>query len=400
MGTQTQTKLWSRNFIFIILINFFVFMNHIMTLTTFPFFIQKLGGSDSLAGTAALLFSLVAVVCRPFIGWMLDSGKRRAILVVGLCGMALMPFGFVFVPLMAAVLVLRMIHGAALSFSNTATATIASDIIPGGRFAEGMGFFGTATALASAGAPALALALMNWFGFTALYVTAGCMVLLALGLFLSMRIPSVPEQKKPLSPAALFDKNALPASAVTVVFMLTFGALENFLAKFAAENGLPSGALYFLVMAVMLFLTRITVGKVADSKGEGPFVYTCNACMFVSFMLLAFVPGKAAFFVSAVLSGYAFGGLEPALQSMAVHSAPVQKRGSANSTFLCAYDIGWGLGGGLAGWLIDGTGYPHMWAVIACANSVSVLLYVCWGRNHPSSFSYARRHPAVQKAGL
>ena len=38
---------------------------------------------------------------------------------------------------------------------------------------------------------------------------------------------------------------------------------------------------------------------------------------------------------------------------MAVSIAPPQRRGAANSTFLCAYDMGIGLGGGIAGVLID-----------------------------------------------
>ena len=46
--------------------------------------------------------------------------------------------------------VCRMVHGASLAFSNTSTATIATDIIPKPRFAEGMGMFGLATALATA----------------------------------------------------------------------------------------------------------------------------------------------------------------------------------------------------------------------------------------------------------
>ena len=45
-------------------------------------------------------------------------------------------------------------------------------------------------------------------------------------------------EKKPLSVKGLFDKNAVPASLTAVVFMFTYGALENFAAKFAAEKGL------------------------------------------------------------------------------------------------------------------------------------------------------------------
>lgn len=91
-----KPRLWTRSFVLIIVINFLVFMNHIMLLSTFPFYIESLGGSEALAGLAATLFSLVAVLCRPFVGWMLDNGKRRAILLAGLVGMLLMPLGYMF----------------------------------------------------------------------------------------------------------------------------------------------------------------------------------------------------------------------------------------------------------------------------------------------------------------
>ena len=70
-----------------------------------------------------------------------------------------------------------------------------------------------------------------------------------------------------------------------------------------------------------------------------------------------------------------------------MHSAAPSERGSANSTFLCAYDIGIGLGGGIAGVLISGLGYEQMFVILSAANIVSVLLYILWGRNDPSSIS-------------
>ena len=123
-----------------------------------------------------------------------------------------------------------------------------------------------------------------------------------------------------LSPLAL-QALGLPATATMLVFMLTFGALENFVAIFAAENSLPSGSIYFIVMSVMLLVVRITLGKLVDQRGEAIFVYTCNAAMLVAFLLLALVPNTATYILSAVLAGYAFGGLEPSLQSMAVHTS-------------------------------------------------------------------------------
>ena len=384
--TQQQPKLWTRDLVLIILVNLCVFTNHIMSLSTFPFYIQDLGGSEALSGACAALFSLVAVLVRPFVGWWLDNGARRAVLIIGLLGLALAPAGYVAVPMLSVALVFRMVHGAALSFSNSTTATVASDVICKPRFAEGMGFFGMATALASAIAPALGLELMG-FGFNVLYGAAALIAILALVLFSFIRSPKPQVERRPLSLRALVNRDSLPATLTMLVFMFTFGALENFVAIYASANDLPSASVFFLIMAVMLLLVRVFLGRLVDEKGEAVFVYTGNAAMIVALLLLAFAPSAATFYLAAALAGYGFGGLEPALQSMAVHTATNETRGSANSTFLCGYDIGYGLGGGVAGVLITAVGYSRTWAIVSLACVASIAIYFFWARHSDTSFS-------------
>lgn len=394
MRKEKQTvKLWTKDFVFIIIINFLVFLNHLMVLSTFPFFVEYLGYSDSMSGACATVFSLIGVLCRPFVGWMLDNGKRRIILLIGICGMALMPMGYLLVYTAVTSIVLavlfRMVHGIALACSNTSTSTVATDMIPKARFSEGMGMFGMATALATACAPAIGEVLMAK-GFHVLFLVAAGIMFFSVILFLFLKTPKIEMEKKPLRVKNLIDKDALPASTVALIFLLTYGVLENYALKFASveERITLSGGLFFTIMAIMLFLTRITIGKLADKRGELIFVYSCNICMFAALLLLAFVPNNITFIISAALSGYAFGGLEPALQAMAVSIAPPQRRGAANSTFLCAYDIGIGVGGGLAGVLIDHVGYAKMFVIIAFANVISILIYMLWGQKHPSSITY------------
>lgn len=382
-----EPKLWTRELVLIILVNLCVFTNHIMSLSTFPFYIQSLGGTEAVAGICAAAFSFVAVIIRPFVGWWLDNGVRRAALIAGLVLMGLAPLGYVFVPVLSVAIVVRMLHGVGLSFSNSTTATVASDVICRPRFAEGMGYFGMATALASAIAPALGLSLMESFGFNALYAVAAAIAGLGLVLFAFVRAPKVDVPKKKLDLRTIINRDSLPATVTMLVFMFTFGALENFVAIFAAESSLPSGSIYFLVMSGMLLLVRITLGKLVDQRGEAFFVYSCNAAMLVAFLLLAFVPNAVTYILSAVLAGYAFGGLEPSLQSMAVHTSTEETRGSANSTFLCGYDIGYGLGGGIAGSLITGLGYSAMWSIVSLACVLSVIVYVMWARHSDTSFS-------------
>lgn len=91
---KAPCKLWTRDLVLIILVNLCVFTNHIMSLSTFPFYIQSLGGTEALAGMCAAFFCLVAVVVRPFVGWWLDNGARRVVLVVGLILLALAPVGY------------------------------------------------------------------------------------------------------------------------------------------------------------------------------------------------------------------------------------------------------------------------------------------------------------------
>lgn len=384
---KPATKLWTRDLVLIILVNLCVFTNHIMSLSTFPFYIQSLGGSEAIAGICAAAFAFVAVIIRPFVGWWLDNGVRKVALVVGLLLLGAAPLGYVFVPVLSMSIAFRMLHGIGLSFSNSTTATVASDVICRPRFAEGMGYFGMATALASAIAPALGLSLMEGFGFGTLYAVAAGIAGLGLVLFAFVRTRKVNVPRKKLDLRTIINRDSLPATATMLVFMLTFGALENFVAIFAAENSLPSGSIYFIVMSAMLLVVRVTLGKLVDQRGEAIFVYTCNAAMLVAFLLLALVPNTATYILSAALAGYAFGGLEPSLQSMAVHTSTDETRGSANSTFLCGYDIGYGLGGGLAGSLITAMGYSSMWAIVSLACVASVLIYVAWARHSDTSFS-------------
>ena len=216
---------------------------------------------------------------------MLDNGKRKAILIVGLCGMMLMPIGYLVLGTLFLAFVCRMVHGASLAFSNTSTATIATDIIPRPRFAEGMGMFGMATAMATAVAPAVGLALMEKMGFGMLFLFGAVSIAIALVLFLMLKTPKIEVQKKTLNIKGFLDRDAIPASLTALIFMFTYGALENFAAKFAVEQNLPSGGIFFAIMAVTVLIMRLTAGKVTDQHGESIFAYSCNIAMFAAFLL-------------------------------------------------------------------------------------------------------------------
>lgn len=385
---SAQAKLWNKDFVLVIVTNFLLFMNHLMILSTFPFYVDRLGGNEALAGLAAASFSIMAVILRPIIGWMLNNGVRKKLLLIGLILMGLMPIGYMLVSVFFLAFLFRTVHGAGLSLANTSMATVATDLVPKARFAEGMGMFGMATALATAAGPALGLALMNKAGYSVLFIFSAAAIGIAIVLLFLVDAPDIEVEPQPFELRTLLDKNALPASITAMIFLFSYAAFENFTAKFADTFGLPSGGYFFAISAAVVFLTRMLVGKQTDRHGEEIFVYICNVSMLVALLLLGLIPCVATYFTAAVFVGFGFGGFEPALQAMAVAIAPPERRGSANSTFLCAYDIGLGLGGGVSGFLINGVGYQKMFLCMIVFNVLSVIVYILIGRNHPSSFRF------------
>ena len=74
---EKSEKLWSRNFVLIIVINFLVFMNHIMLLSTFPFYIEGLGGG--IAGwliTAAGYENMFLVLSAAYFSISVSAARR------------------------------------------------------------------------------------------------------------------------------------------------------------------------------------------------------------------------------------------------------------------------------------------------------------------------------------
>lgn len=79
-----EAKIWTRDFIFICLANFFVFLGFQMTLPTIPLFVKHLGGTDQLIGFVVGIFTFSALLLRPFAGHALESKGRKIVYLFGL----------------------------------------------------------------------------------------------------------------------------------------------------------------------------------------------------------------------------------------------------------------------------------------------------------------------------
>src|SRR5699024_1320970 len=134
--TEQPDKIWTRDFVLICLANFSIFLGFQMTLPTLPLFVKELGGSDQWIGVIVGVFTFSALLLRPYAGKALETKGRRFVLMFGLVIFVLTVGVFGFITSIGLLIFVRIIQGVGWGFSNTATGTIATDLVPVNRRGE------------------------------------------------------------------------------------------------------------------------------------------------------------------------------------------------------------------------------------------------------------------------
>jgi MFS family permease len=377
--TNVDEKLWTKNFVLVVFINFIIFFGFQMLMPTLPVYVEKLGGSQSEAGFVIGIFAISAVVIRPFAGWAIDIYGRKGIFLSGLVIFFVSVLAYNWMPTVLLLMIFRLIHGLGWGGSSTAAGTIATDIIPKKRLAEGMGYYGLAGDIAMAVGPAFGLFLTDSRGFPALFFTSALAIMLAilLGLLITYR----PAQSKDHAVrAAFFERQAFRPSLVMFFVTMTFGVIVSFLALFANNLGITNVGIFFTIFAIALMMSRPLFGRLADKKGFDLVVIPGILAIFMAMLILsqarALVHPLMLLLIAAVVYGFGFGAVQPSLQAMTVQNVPFNRRGAANGTFFSAFDLGIGLGSALGGIVADMAGYNVMYMVASIPALCALFFYL------------------------
>ncbi|WP_080845872.1 MFS transporter [Cytobacillus gottheilii] len=370
-------KIWTKDFVFICLANFFVFLGFQMTLPTLPLFVEELGGNDQLIGIVVGIFTFSALLLRPYAGHALESKGRRYVYLIGLAIFVLSVGSFGFATSLALLLAIRIIQGIGWGFSTTASGTIATDIIPAKRRGEGMGYYGLSGNIALAFGPTLGLALVGVLTFQQLFLICGALGLTSLLLAGNIKYKKVEKQtlqaKKKWD---VYEKSALQPSLLLFFITVTFGGIASFLPIYAAQSNISGIEWYFLLYAVALLISRTFAGRLYDQKGHRAVFIPGALLIMAAMCLLAWLPNSFVLYAAAVLYGLGFGTVQPALQAWSVKEAPANRRGMANATFFSSFDLGVGIGAITFGQVAHMLGYSSIYIVSAASVLISILLYM------------------------
>ncbi|MBY7144882.1 MFS transporter [Virgibacillus sp. NKC19-3] len=377
-GAPKAAKIWTRDFVFICLANFFVFLGFQMTLPTIPLFLKDLGGSDQLVGVVVGIFTFSALLFRPYAGHALESKGRAFVYMTGLAIFVLSIGSYAFIASIGLLFTIRILQGIGWGFSTTAGGTIATDLIPPKRRGEGMGYFGLSGNIALAFGPALGLTLVGMISFTQLFLICAAFGFIALLFSSQIRYKKVEksEHKTTTVKFDIFEKTALQPSVLLFFITTTFGGIATFLPLHAMEQNVAGIQLYFLVYAIFLMISRTFAGRIYDQKGH-LYVFLPGASLIViAMLLLSWLPSTTVMLVAAGFYGLGFGSVQPALQAWSVEKAPNNRKGMANATFFSFFDLGIGLGAMVFGQLASIFGYRSIYVTSAAFVMLSIFLYI------------------------
>ena len=147
-------KLWSKTFVLVGITNFLLFFAFYELLPILPLYIlEKFHTGATVSGIIISLYTIGALFCRPFAGFLVDSFSRKPLYLVMYFFFASMFIGYVAAGTLFLLGLFRFLHGICFGIASTAGNTIAIDVLPSSRRGEGIGYFGVTTNLAFATGP-------------------------------------------------------------------------------------------------------------------------------------------------------------------------------------------------------------------------------------------------------
>ncbi|WP_462412640.1 MFS transporter [Neobacillus sp. Marseille-QA0830] len=372
---KPKERIWTKEFIFIVCANFFIFLGFQMTLPTIPLYVEKLGGNNQLIGVVVGIFTFSALLLRPFAGNWLETKGRGIVFLSGLAIFVISVGSFGFMASIALLFMMRVVQGVGWGFSTTASGTIATDLIPPTRRGEGLGYYGLSGNIAMAIGPSLGLTLSGFLPFKHLFLISSGLGLLALLLASRIKYKKA-EPGKVKAKLAVYEKSALKPSVLLFFLTVTFGGIATFLPLYSAEKHVAGIQLYFLLYALATLATRAFAGQLYDRRGHIAVFVPGSLLVLIAMFLLAWLPNSMTLYTAAVLYGLGFGTVQPALQAWAIEKAPMTRRGLANATFFSFFDLGVGIGAMTFGQIGQMFGYSAIYWTSAVSVLISILLYV------------------------
>ena len=421
---QTLPKLWNANYTKVWLANFMIFFSFMLVMPILPLYLsEQFGAGKHTIGVVLSGYTVMALIARLFSGYIVDTYNRKTVLLISYGLFAGFFLGYLIGGSLILFALIRTLHGAPFGTVTVSNSTVAIDVLPVERRAEGIGYYGLSNNLATAISPSVGLAIYETLGNYDLIFLLSFLTALT-GFLINSTVTVRTTTKRSAVQKAKQTLESIPADTMegenedteharhilslyhhdlmhyvktldrffllkgwSVGLMLaclsfSYGVLSTYIAIYSKEQlGMTSGAAaFFLVLSLSLMTARL-IGSKSLRRGEVVRNATLGMCVSVfSYLAFAAIHNYWGFFGCAVILGLGNGHMFPAVQTMFVNLAPNNRRGTANSSMLTSWDVGIGLGVVIGGVVTELYSYYATFWVASIVNFCGVLFYFAYVR--------------------
>ena len=174
----------------------------------------------------------------------------------------------------------------------------------------------------------------------------------------------------------MFQFSAVPLAVTCMVFYFAYSGVLSFISSYAEAIDLVEAAMYFyLAVAVGTLLSRLTTGKIYDSRGPNVVMFPAYVAFFIGMVAFSQATSAVVLLCAGFVIGYGVSIVYTINQAIVVSKSPARRYGVTTSTFAAIVDLGSGLGPSVMGMILAFAGYREMYLICAFISLVSLVMY-------------------------
>ncbi|MBP8745593.1 MAG: MFS transporter [Syntrophorhabdus sp.] len=381
---MNKERLWTKDFIVVSTTNFLIYLVFFLLMVIMASYaVDKYHATTGTGGLVSGIFIIGILIGRLGTGRIIEDVGSRRVLVIGTLLYIItstLYFAAINLPLL---ILMRFLHGFAFGVANTATGTIAAQIIPRGRHGEGIGYYSMSQILATALGPYLGIVLSQRVDFKMIFLIASLVAAISFAISFIVSQPSYKPPKqvqtktvKQFQISEFLEFRAIPISIIVLIVGFGYSVVLSFLSLYSRQLCLEEAAsFFFLIYAIVVIFSRPFSGRLLDARGANFVVYPCILFFSIGMLVLSQATYGITLLLSGAIIGLGYGNFLSCGQAISVKSTSPNRFGLATATYYMFLDIGFGVGPYLFGSLVPVTGYRGLYFVMAMVILSTTLLY-------------------------
>ena len=304
-----------------------------------------LAGDDVAVGLVVGVFSVTALLLRPWAGRLADRRGRAVLMVSGAATYAVAVACYGLADSVSVLVGLRLLTGVGEAFFFVGAVTAMSDLAPEERRGEALSLFSLSLYAGLALGPPVGEAVTGSLGFTAtwLLAAAGAGTAVILTLRIGDTRPDVPPPAEPTSTRLIHPAGVVPA----ILLLTAIWGMASFLAfvpLYALDLGLSGASVPLFGFAAIVIAIRSLGARIPDVLGARRAVRLALGTIAAGLAVIGAWHTVPGLLTGAAVMAVGVALATPAIFMLALDGVPASERGAVMGVVSMSLDVALGIG--------------------------------------------------------